>query len=173
MPTSFKHTRESDQEQMAEQQTCCSHRCFPAGAATFLFPRWTIWDCYTFLLSNQSSTLPPVTHGVVAIYLHGLMRSWLRRTMLTHKAEGFYVCTYQVMRSPTIFMCNCVLWVVNTEFPGVSGMQSCLCRGASSVERVYFTVVWSSYCFSPPWNSSHNLIAFHHILELIRIHKLV
>lgn len=75
-------------EQTAGEQTCC----FPAQAETFLSPCWTISGCsYTFLLSNQSSALPPATHGVVAIYLHELTRSWLRRAVLTHKAEGFYV----------------------------------------------------------------------------------
>lgn len=63
-----------------------------AQAETFLSPCWTIAGCsYTFLLSNQSSALPHATHGVVAIYLHELTRSWLRRAVLTHKAEGFYV----------------------------------------------------------------------------------
>lgn len=63
---------------------------FSCTSRNFSVP--TISGCsYTFLLSNQSSTLPPATHGVVVIYLHELMRSWLRRAVLTHKAEGFYV----------------------------------------------------------------------------------
>lgn len=75
-------------EQTAGEQTCC----FPAQAETFLSPCWTISGCsYTFLLSNQSSALPHATYGVVAIYLHELTRSWLRRAVLTHKAKGFYV----------------------------------------------------------------------------------
>lgn len=47
---------------------------------------WTISGC-----SYTSSALPPATHGVVAIYLHELTRSWPRRALLTRKAKGFYV----------------------------------------------------------------------------------
>lgn len=100
LPPTFKHTRESDQGSL--HTAGANSRRANVQQGDFSVPLLDYFRLFLhflfltlfFLLSNQSSALPPASHYsiVVALYSHELTRSWLRRAVLTHKANGFYVC---------------------------------------------------------------------------------
>lgn len=96
LPPKFKHTRESDQGSLhtAGANSRRANVLFSFTSRNFSVPLLDYFKLFLhFSAFKKSSALPPATHYsiVVPIYSHELMRSWLRRAVLTHKADGFYV----------------------------------------------------------------------------------